>query len=85
MRRTVPRSGSVRPHFYMSSAKAGHFSNETGSPFPTWTRLPVTGDISDGPTLTSSDSDVGMSVCFRRGGQFMQIFGFPLGSGARRR
>jgi hypothetical protein len=67
-------------HFYMSSAKAGHFSNETGSPIPSWTQLPVTGDISDGPTLTSSDADVGISVYFRRGGQFMQTSGFPLGS-----
>lgn len=67
-------------HFYMTGKKAGHFSNEIGSPSQTWTQLAVTGDISDGPALTYSNSDVGVSLYFRRGTEFMQTSGMPLGS-----
>ena len=54
-----------------------YFSNNIGSPSPSWVQLPSMGTIDGDPALTYSDTH-GLTVYFRRGTQIMQTGGFPL-------
>jgi hypothetical protein len=64
-------------HFF-SSGGVTHFSNEIGSPFPTWTLRLNSGAIADDPWITYHP-DFGTTAYFRRGNQIVQT-GQPFGS-----
>jgi len=64
-------------HFF-TNGSTSHFSNEVGSPFPTWTLRLNSGTIADDPWITRHP-DFGTTVYFRRGSQIMQT-GEPIGS-----
>ena len=64
-------------HFF-SSGGVFHFSNEIGSPFPTWALRLNSGAIADDPWITYHP-DMGTTAYFRRGTQIMQT-GQPFGT-----
>jgi hypothetical protein len=66
-------------HFFSGgSGGVAHFSNEIGSPFPTWTLRLNSGTIADDPWITYHP-EIGTTAYFRRGTQIMQT-GQPFGT-----